>query len=68
LGLADKLITPHPLYNALAQVEEIWRAVCKKLFDGRVPEKVVEELNDGVEKDSVLGNEDFHVRIAKLTG
>jgi putative transposase len=29
LGMADKLITQHPLYNALAQVEEIWRAICK---------------------------------------
>jgi hypothetical protein len=43
-------------------------AVDKKLFDGRVPEKVVEEFNDSLEKDNVLGNEDFHVRIAKLIG
>jgi len=66
--MADKLITPHPLYNALAQVEEVRRAVYKKFFDGRVPEKVIEEFNDSVEKDNVLGNEDFHVRIAKLIG
>jgi len=33
-----------------------------------VPEKVAEEFNDGVEKDNVLGNEDFHVRIVKLIG
>ena len=45
LGITDKLITPHLLYNSLAQVKEARQLAYKQLFEGRLHEKMIELFN-----------------------
>jgi len=56
LGNVDELITPHPLYNALAQVKEERIEAYKQLFEGRLPIKMIELINNSAEKGDVLGD------------
>jgi len=68
LGIFDKLITPHPLYNSLAPEKEARQLAYKQLFEGRLHVKMIELFNDSAEKGDVLGDEGFHRRIERLIG
>ena len=68
LGIVDELITPHPLYNALAQAKEARFLAHKQLFEGRLPVKVIALFNDSAEKGDVLGAEGYHDHIGHLIG
>ncbi len=66
LGIVDELITPHPLYHALAQVKEARFVAYKQLFESRLHLKIIELFNNSAEKGDVLGDEDYHNRIEHL--
>lgn len=68
LGIVDALITPHPLYKALAQVKEERTAAYNQLFEDRLHEKMITLFNDSVEKGDVLGGESFHQHIGRKIG
>ena len=68
MGITDKLITPHLLYNSLAQVKEARQLAYKQLFEGRLHEKMIELFNDSAEKGDVLGDQSYHRRIERLIG
>jgi putative transposase len=68
LGNVGELITPHPLYNALAQVKEQRFVAYKQLFEGRLPIKMIELINNSAEKGDVLGDESYHNQIERIIG
>ena len=65
LGIIDELVTPHPIYKALAQENEARYLAYKQLFAGRLHVKMIELISDSVEKGDVLG---YHDRIGRLIG
>ena len=68
LGIVDELVTPHSLYEALAQEKEARQVAYKELFTGRLHAKMIELFDQSTEKGNVLGGKDFHQHIQRLTG
>lgn len=64
-GRADPLLTPHPLYQALAASDTGRRAAYRALFASALAEDTLAALREATNKGWVLGDRRFQERIAR---
>jgi putative transposase len=67
LGLADPLISPHPLYRALGRSAGDRQESYRSLFRERLAERFIEELRNATNGGWALGDSAFKRRVAKAT-
>jgi len=68
LGAADPVITPHPLYLALAEGDEARRAHYQSLFAEEIPEAELSALRGATNGGFALGSDRFQLQIAAMVG
>ena len=68
LGTADSVITAHPRYLALAEVDETRRSTYRTLFADEIPEDALTALRDATNGGFVLGSDRFQQQIAAMIG
>jgi putative transposase len=68
LGLPIELVTPHECYQALAKTDKTRQKRYTALFEKKIPEYVLEEIRESVNRSWVLGFERFRKQIEKRTG
>lgn len=66
-GRPSKLITPHPLYLALDDIEAFRRNAYRELFRVHMDYGMLHEIRDAVNQELVLGREDFKTKIEQMT-
>ncbi len=62
-GGVDKLITPHPIYEALDSVIERRRYLYRELFRVHMEDSQILEIREALSQELVLGRNDFKDRI-----
>jgi len=67
LGEADKLITPHDLYDALGKSSNKCQAAYADLFKEKIAIETLDEIRDATNKAWPLGSDVFKHKIEKLT-
>lgn len=68
LGYADSLISPHPVYLALAKKEHARLAAYKAMFSTDVDDKDILDIRKAVQTGTPLGNVYFREKIEKKLG
>jgi len=68
LGQPDALVTPHPLYLALASDGETRRATYRALFQSALADAPLAELRMALNQDQPIGNDRFYTQIEATTG
>ena len=68
LGHDDSLITPHPVYLALAKTAHARFAAYKAMFSAHVDEKDILDIRKAVQTGTPLGNDYFREKIEKKLG
>ncbi|SMF30275.1 putative transposase, partial [Alteromonadaceae bacterium Bs31] len=68
VGKTIKMLSPHSVYQQLANTVEQRQSVYRSLFRGRMAEREVKEIRDAANKSWVLGDERFKTEIAQRTG
>jgi len=68
LGKSIELITPHFLYQGLAETEKTRQKRYTALFDKMIPDYTLEEIRHSINRAWVLGDELFKQQIEKQTG
>ena len=68
LGKSIELITPHFLYQGLAETEKTRQKRYTALFDKMMPDYTLEEIRDSINRAWVLGDEQFKQEIEKQAG
>jgi putative transposase len=68
LGAADPVITPHPVYLALAEGEEARRSQYRSLFAEEIREAELATLRGATNGGSALGSVRFRRQIAAMVG
>lgn len=63
LGKADKLVTPHALYQRLGATEEERQHAYRELFQYHIDNGTLEDIRDATNKAWVLGGEQFQAEI-----
>lgn len=64
-GKSDEIITPHPLYQALARNEKDRQVAYKALFKGRLGNNQLIEIRNAWQTGTPLGNDSFLKKIEK---
>ncbi|MFZ3323392.1 MAG: transposase [Usitatibacter sp.] len=67
-GAVSFLVTPHPLYLALATTEAERLAAYRRLFVGAIPSEVVRRIRVSINSGAPLADEDFIVNLERQTG
>jgi len=67
LGEADKLITPHDLYDALGKSSNKCQAAYTDLFKEKIAIEMLDDIRDATNKAWPLGSDKFKHKIEKLT-
>jgi putative transposase len=68
LGVADPVITPHPLYLDLADADEARRSTYCRFFADALPQDMLTALRDATNGGFVLGSQRFQKQIATMVG
>jgi len=68
LGVADQVVTPHPLYRALAETDAARLAAYRGLFESELNADRVQRLRDCTNGGFVLGSSTFERQIASMVG
>jgi putative transposase len=68
LGVADPVITPHPLYLDLADADEARRSKYCRFFADALPQDMLTALRDATNGGFVLGSQRFQKQIATMVG
>ena len=68
LGQADRRLTPHPLYLALAAADKDRQAAYRTLFRSHLDQAAINDIRLALNQNQPLGNERFLARIEKMTG
>jgi len=63
LGKHDNMVTPHPLYQALAETPEKRREMYRSFFDQQLDETSLKEIREATNKAWVLGSAYFKEKI-----
>lgn len=66
-GGVDKLITSHPIYEALDGVVERQRYLYRELFRVHMEDSQIHEIREALSQELVLGRNDFKDRIEQMT-
>lgn len=64
-GIADPLITPHPLYTALGPTAQQRQEVYRGLFAGHIDDQTLESVRTSINKAWVLGSPRFVEQVAQ---
>lgn len=65
-AVANKNITPHPLYLELGATDDERCFVYRELFRNKLDEKLLHDIRVNVNQDLVLGRDDFKDKIEKI--
>jgi putative transposase len=65
-GQVDAVVSPHPLYWALAETDEARRTACRTLFADILPDAVLTTIRDATNGGFALGNERFQRQVALM--
>lgn len=68
MGKPIKLVTPHPIYNALGKNRSARQAAYRSLFNSQISEWTLEEIRRAANKGWVLGNSRFKQEIEHQLG
>jgi putative transposase len=68
LGVPDPLLTPHPLYDGLAETDEARRAAYLDLFAEAIAQDVLTEIRTATNGGFALGGKRFQREIAVMLG
>jgi putative transposase len=68
LGQASALLTPHPLYLALAPQAADRQAAYRALFSAHLAEPAIDDIRRALNQNQPLGNARFLARIARSLG
>jgi putative transposase len=68
LGLANPMLSPHPLYLALAANDDRRRAVYRDLFRTALDDAPLVDLRIALNRDQPVGNRPFYAEIEAMTG
>jgi putative transposase len=68
LGQANPILSPHPLYVALAAAETPRRETYRALFRGALDEAPLADLRMALNQDQPVGNSRFYAEIEAITG
>jgi putative transposase len=66
-GNPDKMITPHPLYLALAESPAQRQFTYRELYRGHIEDNEIHAIRDALNQELVLGRDDFKDKIAQMT-
>lgn len=65
LGKQDKLVKPHPLYQALGKARKQRKDVYRTLFKAHIEADVLTEIRDAWQTGTPFGNEHFKEKIER---
>lgn len=65
-GKLDPLLSPHPLYLALARTTEARRLRYSALFDTEIPAEDQVKLRNDLKRSAIFGSDSFQRRIAQI--
>ncbi|OIP20313.1 MAG: transposase [Comamonadaceae bacterium CG2_30_60_41] len=68
LGVADPLLTPHPLYATLGADPQSRSTSYRALFDAALPDQTISDIRLALKQTQPLGNSRFLDVIAQATG
>lgn len=68
LGLANAILSPHPLYLALAVEDAARREVYRGLFRTALDDTPLADLRMALNQDQPIGNSRFYAQIKAMTG
>lgn len=68
LGIEDQLVTPHALYNAIAETAQERQQSYRALFRNELGERLMSEIRLTLQQNQPLGNQRFFETIAQVTG
>lgn len=68
LGKADALVSPHPLYLALAGAEAERLTTYRALFRTELDQAAIDDLRLALNQNQPMGNSRFLARIERMTG
>ncbi len=66
-GRSDALLSPHPLYTALAATADARRHAYRELFRHHMDDALLHEIREAVNHELVLGRSYFKDRIEAMT-
>ena len=66
-GGVDRLITPHPIYDAMGDSADARQTAYRDLFGSAIPEDDVSEIRDATQNAWALGSPAFRRKISLLT-
>lgn len=68
LGQSDPLLSPHPVYEALAIDAEERRSAYRALFRAQLDDAAIADIRLALNQSQPLGGSRFHEQIARTTG
>jgi putative transposase len=68
LGQANTLITPHPLYTAIAATNSTRQAAYRALFRSELDAAAIDDIRLALNQNQPLGNSRFHAQIERKLG
>ena len=68
LGQADELITPHSIYEAIANTKAARQAHYRSLFRPHLEHTAIDDIRLALNQNQPLGNRRFYSKIEKITG
>src|ERR1035437_6138406 len=68
LGRTDALLTPHPIYTAIAASTEARQAAYRALFRPHLEREGITDIRVALNQGQPLGDHRFHAKIARITG
>jgi putative transposase len=68
LGRQDSVVTPHPLYQGLADADQARFAAYRRLFDDMLSAELLQRFRECINGGFVLGSPKFERQIAAMIG
>ena len=68
LGQADALLSPHPVYVALAHKDQERQASYRALLRTELDRAALDDIRLAINQNQPMGNERFHAKIEAMTG
>ena len=68
LGQADSRLTPHPVYQAIAAMDNDRQAHYRALFRAELDQAAIDDIRLALNQNQPLGNDRFHAKIERLPG
>lgn len=68
IGRSSRIITRHPIYQALGQTDGERQAAYHSLFNASIDTEDLRRIREGTERGEIIGNERFRAQIAEMLG